>query len=383
MRKFADSWLISKLTPDSAVYRLVMARLKTVWGHYLYQKQQAEIWNKIAPSTAPMTPTVGKRFIIIRQEVNAPQPGLFMGFDSFAKTPTSSEQSDGYFDSAALPRGESKKRWSLLGKVLSLTSGTSEATNQAALPRNHSFEDSLHLARREVSEHRSRPLSQGPIQTQKLVSAGVSSAASDDGSRASSPVPEGPKYVFKFTLSWQQQNHPSRERHLFTPQLPGPAQDRIGGKSVGVSRPQLAEGLRSVSGSSQPGLVQRAKNASPIASPKEERLRRLSLGELVSTEGELDGDNAEMVAASISDESDATRTATPNGYLFEDTTQPTKPAGAFVRNVVYSGPSLAEWAQVVSEHNCFVDRRRDEGVTRMCDMEVPVLNVEGFRKLGG
>lgn len=311
-----------------------------------------------------------------------PQPGLFMGFDSFAKAPTSSEQSDSYFDSVALPKGDPKKRWSLLGKVLSLTSGTSEATNQAGLPRNHSFEDSLHLARREVAEHRSRPLSQGPIQTQNLVSAGGSSAASDVGSRAPSPLLEGPKYVFKFTLSWQQQNHPSRERHLFTPQLPGPAQHQVGGRSVEVSRPQLAEELRSVSGSSS-GLVQRAKNASPIASPKEERLRRLSLGELVGTESEMDGENAGIVAASVSDESDATRTATPNGYIIEDTTQPTKPAGAFVRNVVYSGPSLAEWAQVVSEHNCFVDRRRDEGVTQICDMEVPVLNVEGFRKLGG
>jgi hypothetical protein len=67
----------------------------------------------------------------------------------------------------------------------------------------------------------------------------------------------------------------------------------------------------------------------------------------------------------------------------EGVTEPIKPAGLYVKNVVYAGRALAEWAQVVFECNNFVERRRDEGVTNPWDMEIPILGVEGFRKLGG
>jgi hypothetical protein len=55
-----------------------------------------------------------------------------------------------------------------------------------------------------------------------------------------------------------------------------------------------------------------------------------------------------------------------------------RPAGAFAAGAVYAGRALAEWAMVVGECNSFVDRRRDEGVLGLSDVEVPTLGVEGL-----
>lgn len=46
----------------------------------------------------------------------------------------------------------------------------------------------------------------------------------------------------------------------------------------------------------------------------------------------------------------------------------------------YVGRALAEWALIVSEHDSFFARRRDEGVP--CDrlVETPMLSVENIKK---
>ncbi|EJP69035.1 uncharacterized protein BBA_02070 [Beauveria bassiana ARSEF 2860] len=367
---------------DIAVFRLAGKRLKSVWSHYLYLRETAEEKGCAKPSSTPMSPTVGKRFIIIRQEVHAPQPGLVVGLDTFARSPSGTDlaaMSD-YFDSSQQPKGDSKKRWSLLGKVLSFTNVTAAADTPtpAGLPKSHSL-DALQLARRETAEARSRPSTQSSTHSQKLFQIGGNSAASDTESRCSTPLLDEPGFIFKFILAWQQQNLPSRERILSLPQLPGPAQHRLYGPD-GARRVPL-DALRQVSSSSQPGLVDRAKNATPLSSPLEDSTHRLSLAEPANA---TDSPETRTGVSSPSEESDATRTATPNtGYFFTEEIRPSKPVGAFVRNAVYSGQALAEWSQVVTECNSFVDRRTEEGVDRLRDMEVPLLNVEGFRKLGG
>ena len=69
--------------------------------------------------------------------------------------------------------------------------------------------------------------------------------------------------------------------------------------------------------------------------------------------------------------------------LMEPMTKPVKPTGIYTKNAVYCGRALAEWSLVVFECNNFVDRRREEGVLGLSEVEVPVLGMEGFRKLGG
>lgn len=61
---------------------------------------------------------------------------------------------------------------------------------------------------------------------------------------------------------------------------------------------------------------------------------------------------------------------------------PVQPVGLFKERATYSGRALAEWAIVVNECNSFVDRRRDEGVCGLKDVEVPSLGVENLRRSG-
>ncbi len=61
--------------------------------------------------------------------------------------------------------------------------------------------------------------------------------------------------------------------------------------------------------------------------------------------------------------------------------QPVEPRGSSVTTSKYSGRALAEWNMVVNECNSFVDRRRDEGVLGLSDVEVPSLGVEGLRRM--
>ncbi|MBE3044106.1 hypothetical protein IMZ48_16350, partial [Candidatus Bathyarchaeota archaeon] len=49
---------------------------------------------------------------------------------------------------------------------------------------------------------------------------------------------------------------------------------------------------------------------------------------------------------------------------------------------VYAGRALAEWSIVVHECNTFSDRRREEGVLGLADMEVPMLSLENYRRIG-
>ena len=54
---------------------------------------------------------------------------------------------------------------------------------------------------------------------------------------------------------------------------------------------------------------------------------------------------------------------------------PVKPAGFYAANAIYTGRALAEWNVVVNECNNFIERRRDEGVLGLSEVEVPLLAV--------
>lgn len=72
-------------------------RLKTAWSDYVDLKKSAKESGRALPSTLPMSPALGKRFMIIRQEVNSPQPGILMGMDTFARAGAHDALSASYF----------------------------------------------------------------------------------------------------------------------------------------------------------------------------------------------------------------------------------------------------------------------------------------------
>ncbi|KAI1137783.1 DUF1765-domain-containing protein [Hypoxylon sp. FL0543] len=364
---------------DGKIFLVVYSRLKTVWSHYLWLKQMAEQRGKFPPSTAPSFPTPGKRFMIIRTEMPVVQPGLLISFDSSA--PSSSAQ----LDSASTPAtdfesmdsvdyGEpifQKKRGSLLGKLFSFSGAT--ATND------------LEAVRRETAASRTRPAlpPKGP--------SNVSPSASDTDSIGSSPTYEALQYVFKFTLSWNSAGTMSPPNRILTrPRLPNPAQSWVTAKGRTGSPPPPPAGrpapTRAVSGSPNPGLVDSAKNADPSEIPSTPHRistsfdRRQSFGQMSPVDRSSDDLPLSRVST-VSRNRDEATLRSPISLTQEPIIIPVEPKGVFATGVKYAGRALAEWSLVVAECNSFVDRRREEGVLGLSDVEVPALGVEGFRKL--
>ncbi|KAH0532591.1 hypothetical protein TsFJ059_001263 [Trichoderma semiorbis] len=370
---------------DMEIFALVSKRLKSVWSHYLYLQQAAEKAGQPGPATEPMSPTLGKRFIIIRQEISVPQPGLFVTFDTFTKASSIvSPTSDKSADPSLLAKNDPKKKWSIL-KLLTFTSTASPDTKTTTDPP--SKDDGLQNARREVANSRARQnASASPPRTAKS-----DKSVDSDGSN---PVFEEPKFTFKFVLGWPQPNQqPSPiDRILARPRLPTPAQARLGFQAKrggGPTLPPLMIPTRKFSGSSQGGLVQAARNASPLSSPVTEPRRKMSLSggvipeEFSSTSGSESNSGTSTPSESRFLPSPIVH-LTPNEERQGDAKpEAVKPAGVFVKNLVYSGRALSEWSLVIAECNNFVERRRDEGIGSLSEVEVPLLGVEGFRKMGG
>ncbi|TGJ87495.1 hypothetical protein E0Z10_g1321 [Xylaria hypoxylon] len=350
---------------DARIFLLVFTRLKTVWSHYLWLKQDDEHKGKLPPSTAPSFPTPGKRFMIIRTEIPTLQPGFVTGFDflpaSMRQDMKGAPPTD--FDSmnAFTPEttGIPKKTWSILGKIFSSTA-------------NGGGTDDLETLRRETAAARTSVAHPPPILTNV-----ISPTNSDTDSIGSSPTFEATQYLFKFILSWNNAGTmPPPNRMLTRPRLPSPAQSWVTAKGHGGSPPLMAgrpAPTRAVSGSALPGLVDSARNAGFSEVPTSPSSTstavdgRSSIGQLSFTD--LHEDDVPLrSAASLSK---------------ENLVNPVEPTGSFARTVKYAGRALAEWSLVVAECNSFVERRREEGVLGLQDVEVPALGVEGFRKVCG
>ncbi|GAP91788.1 putative UPF0592 membrane protein [Rosellinia necatrix] len=349
---------------DARIFLLVFSRLKTVWSHYLWLKQEAEQKGKLPPSTAPSFPTPGKRFMIIRTEIPTLQPGFRLGFDSLPASPR--QDLPGIppvdFDSMSAYDSEvpstAKKTWSLLGKVFSFTTGAENTGDLETLRRETA-------ASRTNSAHMSQ------------MSTGASPASSDTDSIGSSPTYEATQYLFKFILSWNNAGTmPPPNRILTRPRLPSPAQSWIAAKGHGGGPLPMAgrpAPTRAVSGSALPGLVDSAKNAGSSEAPASpssasgtiDVQSRSSLGQFSFTD--LHEDDIPLRNA--------------NGLSKENLVHPIEPVGSSAKSAKYAGRALAEWSLVVAECNSFVERRREEGVLGLQDVEVPVLGVEGFRKI--
>ncbi|KAL2022775.1 hypothetical protein VTK56DRAFT_4591 [Thermocarpiscus australiensis] len=424
---------------DIKIFLVVSQRLKTVWSHYLWLKQDAEAKGRVHPSTAPCYPAPGKRFLIIRTEVQPPQQPLRLGFDSFSSSlanpdissGTSTAKGDGAAggDKSDGSMPSFKKRWSLLGKVLPFTASQDSPTS----PSKRTWGEELEQARRETAASRitSRGGPPGPPTPPKQGSSAALRPSSDSSSSTgSAPLFDAGTFVFRFTLTWQTgpggvPSGPPRDRILTRPRLPAPAQARVSARFASQDgagnvpggttfrsdspppiRPGLPPETWRVSGVWQTGLISEARNARPLSVAGEPRKpengkpndRRLSLNIDFASLGTADdcgnGDNRLDLQSPV-------RTSGFSGYPTDGARSPDvasepgrlqaapavraeRPTGVYAANAVYTGRALAEWSIVVSECNSFVDRRRDEGVLGLSDVEVPMLSVEGlgFRPRG-
>ncbi|KAI0852788.1 DUF1765-domain-containing protein [Daldinia vernicosa] len=367
---------------DAKIFFVVYLRLKTVWSHYLWLKQVAEDQGKFPPSTAPSFPAPGKRFMIIRSELPTVQPGLMVGFDSSASSsqtdlqssPPTDFESMGAIDFDIEPSFQ-KKRSSILGKIFSFSG-------------NNPTGSDLESVRRETAASRTRPI------LPSKSSASISPPASDSDSIGSSPIYEDMQSIFKFTLSWNPAGTMSPPNRILTrPRLPNPAQYCVAAKGRADNAPPPAPGhpapTRAVSGSPNPGLVDSAKNADlsevPSSPPRISMTfdRQQSFSQMSPLERSSEDLPLHSPISRSSENKDEMSLPNPasTAPTQEPLVIPVEPKGVYATSAKYAGRALAEWSLVVAECNSFVDRRRNEGVPGLSDVEVPALEMEGFRKL--
>ena len=325
-----------------------------------------------------------------------------------------------------------KRKWSLLGKVLAF-SAQQASPGSGGPGGRRSWDDELEQARRETAASRSATARSAhsalvqatgpPPPPKQAASNGIILSSSDSGSSTgSAPIYDAAKYVFRFTLTWQGQNGnpvPSRDRILSRPRLPAPAHARVSARAATLhgsgrlagdaalrseSPPPIAPGLppetRRISGLMQTGLVSEARNARPLSfaeapnrvSVEKTELKRLSLNINITSiqlgdgepeeEGRLSVQSPTLVSSVFDGyDSDLCRPFDMDGERGRpklSTVRATKPVGIYASGAVYSGRALAEWSTIVNECNSFVERRRDEGVLGLSDVEVPILSVEGL-----
>ena len=241
------------LTLISTIFSTAYTRLKSNWAHYLYLRQAAETSHTFLPSTAPCHPAPGRRLLIIRNDEHSPSSNLFFGFDGimppqsgttqlFANkrhslatvSNTSSTQSSVpklTIDSSALTN---KRRWSFMGKMIPSTVATTE--NSTLPTKGSSPTNTLEEARRETALARKK---QGHVK----------SASTDSETPPSTSTHRA--YTFRFSLEWTQHferpqnpsagdaNLVTRDRRLFPPRLPVPAQVWLGFKVPELSHDVL------------------------------------------------------------------------------------------------------------------------------------------------
>lgn len=360
-----------------------------MWSFYLWQKEQAELAGKLPPTTAPVYPQPGRRFVIIKEEVGAANQGLMVNFDKPSSlrptenalpNPLVDVQEPGGTDSPL-----SRKKKSIFSRVRDLALSNSKV----------GLEESLDQTRRDLAEARLRVSTGAPPPPPKQLTLASlfpnrAPSLSDTDSTNSSPVFDAATFVFKFVLSWPPGTpvNPPRERIVTTPRLPAPAQSWVYARDRSESAPVPCAGLppptRRVSGLASTGLVTEARNAHPLDEvtrhePSSSRPSlALSMGS--APRESMTIGTAGSGRTSPSDSASPYPNDPSASFVTTETlVAPMRPHGPIGKSATYAGRALSEWNIVVNECNTFVERRREEGILGLSEVEVPNLGPEFVR----
>lgn len=316
-----------------------------------------------------MVPTPGKKFMIIRLEPEPTRIGPSQTFEQMSRS-TGPEVILGDDEiGIGLITGSNagtKKKKSLLDKVIAFSAQVGHTPvslpddNLGLRPaiRTGSWDDELSNARRETAESR--------VRSPPLPSTSTFGSINGIDSTVSPAAPEEPTNPFRFILALSEPAGPSLERVLTVPRLPMAAQSAI---TLPIRESSLSP--------SSTKLWPPAPDCPPPPPPTS----------AVGGMGPGSDNQGVKDMRSSQDDASVMRSDTPTAPLERTTADSmgtlSKPMGISGKNAVYAGRSLAEWAQVVAECNHFAERRRQEGVVAMKDIEVPALIVDGFQGMGG
>ena len=214
---------------DIEILKTLTKRLQETWRHFLYLGEYAETHCLTAPSTAACSPAPGRRLYIVRDDVQPAPSGMFLSFDGILSTSNNSknnpyerhssrdpfsqgrhgQSSNGTAESNQSASDGTKKRWSLFKSILPASTaskpspaGQQTKTNANGSSSSHRKDDTIVTSK---ADHIQARL--GPPKTPEA-------------------APPFRTLSFKFSLEWiDPENNPAgRERRLFPPKLPLPAQ---------------------------------------------------------------------------------------------------------------------------------------------------------------
>ncbi|PGH18073.1 hypothetical protein AJ79_00700 [Helicocarpus griseus UAMH5409] len=328
---------------DTRIYNTLLDRLGCIWKYFLLCQSKAERDVQPPLSTAPCSPAPGRRILIIRNDYH-PSSSMFVCLDHIIPPSSNQPSAESLTEvepnhtSAQSPGPPNKKRWKSLKTIFT---GPANAKPGEVTPPNSGSEDSEFAAADSGETRDNRP---------------------DDENQQPATKPL-PKYTFRFSIQWNDRaRFPSKDRRLFPPSLPLPAQLFLQSLRMRDSKQQSdSEASESV-----PNSVS-----------------------ATSSDDGSDSGSGDMNSVS------KTTTATTTTPSLTDPTNPVSkpvctslnssesPGGENQQRLVaskYAGRALAEWAIVVCECDNFFSRRRDEGVPSDDAVEIPILGVETFRK---
>ena len=221
--------------------RALSDRLRSVWSHYLWLREEAELRQTILPSTQACNPAPGRRFLIIRNDnplvTNA---GPFISFDGVIQSPSSNRRmsntnappepeprpvSSASADSDFGVEEEPKGRWSMLK---SLIGGAPKQTAKVKSP-----------ARKENVKTPST--ASPPANERPALNRTTSSESKSSSSVPTSNPPQHRSFSFRFSLEWVDKRFGVYQNmRLQPPRLPLPAQVLLQTKGINIAAVQSA-----------------------------------------------------------------------------------------------------------------------------------------------
>ncbi|WEW55112.1 hypothetical protein PRK78_000540 [Emydomyces testavorans] len=343
-------WRLARLIDDPSpldrrIYTALSGRLGDVWNYFLSYQSTAEKQLTAPLSSVPCAPAPGRRLIIIRDDAVPPPTSLFLYLDD---VPSSNSQATGTHqrnlikslnaNPVPIPtqlQTQPKKRWKMLRSIFGNSSNSKPGE---VTPPGSNADEPDSLDERGPESH------VGPADPKCPQPNGDGSNEAQKHYRA---------FTFRFCLEWTDRPRClPRNRRLFPPSLP--AQTQI--------------------------FLQSTRNAAISSSDSGSGSVSNSLSE-TSSDLESDTDYVEdglnipsMATSPPVVVSASTPKEMPLAPIFQFSGSSSLVASK------YAGRALAEWGMVVSECDCFFQRRRDEGVPRDGLVETPMLGVESFRK---
>lgn len=303
---------------DARVLHAVSARLGRVWTIYRHQHATALALNATPPSSIPCHPAPGRRLVIVRNDIQSPAANLFLSFDGILGGAASSRRNSAILTPPASPPKESAV---VAKRRWSIMGKMNPFAPDAASARPSSASAPHSSSKKKLEAAR--------LETAEKCRRASASAASTSSAAASASASAAGEKETDADADAERPPHRALSFRFSLDWHPGQLM-------TAAERHACARGDRHLAAPRLPGAAEgfvRGERAGAVVDG------------VVEGRGDAGGEGRE--------------------------------AGG-----QYAGRALVEWALVGREFEVFVERRVAEGVPGLREVEVPVLGVEGLKRVG-